>query len=132
MVTGKRLRREHGQTMVEFALTLPVLLMLVLGIAQLGVAFNHYIQLTDATRAGARFGAPLDCSGTCDRTDKVVSKVRASAANLDSAQVNVSVTSTWQPGTDLRVCASYPYAINLIGLVVSSGSLNSCTTERVE
>jgi len=132
MAKSTPLRREHGQTMVEFALTLPVLLMLVLGIAQLGVAFNHYIQLTDATRAGARFGAPLDCSGTCDRTDKVVSKVRASAANLDSAQVNVSVTSTWQPGTDLRVCASYPYAINLIGLVVSSGSLNSCTTERVE
>jgi hypothetical protein len=61
-----------------------------------------------------------------------VTKVKASAANLDTAQVSVDVTSTWQPGTDLRVCASYPYSIDLIGMVVSSGNLNSCTTERVE
>jgi Flp pilus assembly protein TadG len=118
--------------MVEFVIVLPIFLMLLLGIAQLGIAFNHYIQLTDATRAGARFGAPLDCSGTCDRTNKVVTKVKASAANLNAAQVSVNVTSTWQPGTDLKVCASYPYSINLIGMVVSSGNLNSCTTERVE
>ena len=118
--------------MTEFAIVLPIFLMLLLGIAQLGIAFNHYIQLTDATRAGARFGAPLDCSGSCNRTNKVVTKVKASAANLDAAQVNVTVNSTWAPGTDLQVCATYPYSINLIGLVVKSGNLNSCTTERVE
>ncbi len=118
--------------MTEFAIVLPIFLLLLLGIAQGGIAFHNYIQLTDATRAGARFGAPLSCSGTCDRTDKVVTKVKESAANLDGGQVGVSVTSTWQPGTDLRVCASYPYSINLIGLVVQSGNLNSCTTERVE
>ena len=118
--------------MTEFAIVLPIFLMLLLGIAQGGIAFNNYVQLTDATRAGARFGAPLDCSGTCDRTTKVVTKVKSSAANLDQNQVGVTVTSTWQSGTDLRVCASYPFSINLIGLVVRSGNLNSCTTERVE
>lgn len=132
--TNKRrgIRGQRGQTMTEFAIVLPIFLLLLLGIAQGGVAFNHYVQLTDATRAGARFGAPLDCSGTCDRTNKVVTKVKASAANLDPNQVAVTVTSTWQPGTDLQVCASYPFSINLIGLVVQSGNLNSCTTERVE
>ena len=118
--------------MTEFAIVLPIFLLLLLGIAQGGIAFHNYVQLTDATRAGARFGAPLDCSGTCDRTTKVVSKVKSSAANLNPGQVAVTVTSTWQPGTDLQVCASYPFSINLIGLVVRSGNLNSCTTERVE
>ena len=118
--------------MTEFAIVLPIFLLLLLGIAQLGIAFHNYIQLTDATRAGARFGAPLSCSGSCDRTDKVVTKVKESAANLDAAQVGVTVTSPWTPGSDLRVCASYPYSIDLIGMVVSSGNLNSCTTERVE
>ena len=125
-------RGQRGQTMVEFAIVLPIFLLLLLGIAQGGIAFNNYIQLTDATRAGARFGAPLACSGTCDRSALVTSKVKASAANLDANQVGVTVTSTWQPGTDLRVCASYPFSINLIGLVVQNGNLNSCTTERVE
>jgi Flp pilus assembly protein TadG len=118
--------------MVEFAIVLPIFLLLLLGIAQLGIAFNNYLTLTDAVRQGARFGAPSSCSGSCDRTTLVVSKVKSSAANLDQSKVSVAVTSTWQPGTDLRVCASYPYSINLLGLVVSSGNLNSCTTERVE
>jgi Flp pilus assembly protein TadG len=127
-----KMRGQRGQTMVEFAIVLPIFLLLLLGIAQGGIAFNNYIQLTDATRAGARFGAPLACSGSCDRSALVTSKVKASAANLDTAQVGVTITSTWQPGTDLQVCASYPFSINLIGLVVSNGNLNSCTTERVE
>ena len=127
-----KMRGQRGQTMVEFAIVLPIFLMLLLGIAQGGIAFNNYIQLTDATRAGARYGAPLACSGSCDRSALVTSKVKASAANLNTASVGVTITSTWQPGTDLRVCATYPFSINLIGLVVRSGNLNSCTTERVE
>jgi Flp pilus assembly protein TadG len=118
--------------LTEFAVVLPLFLLLLLGIGQLGAAFNHHTQLTDAARAGARYGAPLGCSGTCNRSSLVVSKVKASAANLDQSKLGVTVTSTWAPGTDLKVCATYPYAINLIGLVVSSGTLNSCTTERVE
>ena len=127
-----KMRGERGQTMVEFAIVLPIFLLLLLGIAQGGIAFNNYIQLTDATRAGARYGAPLACSGSCDRSTLVTTKVKASAANLNTSQVGVTITSTWQPGTDLRVCATYPFSINLIGLVVRSGNLNSCTTERVE
>jgi Flp pilus assembly protein TadG len=127
-----RKRGQRGQTMVEFAIVLPIFLLLLLGIAQGGIAFNNYIQLTDATRAGARYGAPLACSGTCDRSALVTDKVKASAANLDANQVGVTITSSWQSGTDLQVCASYPFSINLIGLVVQNGNLNSCTTERVE
>ncbi len=125
-------RSQRGQTMVEFALVLPIFLLLLLGIAQLGIAFNNYLDLTDAVRQGARFGAPATCSGACDRTSLVVDKVKQSAANLDQSRIDVTVTSTWQPGSDLRVCASYPYSVNLLGLVVSSGDLRSCTTERVE
>jgi Flp pilus assembly protein TadG len=128
----RSIRSQRGQTMTEFAIVLPIFLLLLLGIAQGGIAFHNYVQLTDATRAGARFGAPLDCSGTCDRTTKVVTKVKASAANLNPSQINVTVTSPWTPGSDLQVCASYPFSINLIGLVVRNGNLNSCTTERVE
>ena len=43
--------------MVEFALVLPILLMLLLGVIQFGIAFNHYLAVTDAVRAGARQGA---------------------------------------------------------------------------
>ena len=102
-VNRRKGRGERGQTMTEFVIVLPIFLLLLLGIAQLGIAFNHYIQLTDATRAGARFGAPLDCSGTCDRTNKVVTKVKASAANLNAAQVSVG---SLPPGSRARISRS--------------------------
>ena len=126
------MRGQRGQTMVEFAIVLPIFLLLLLGIAQGGIAFNNYLQLTDATRAGARYGASAARAAACDRSSLVIAKVKESAANLNQSQVTVTVTSTWQPGTDLHVCATYPFSINLIGLVVSSGNLNSCTTDRVE
>lgn len=116
--------------MTEFAVILPIFLMLLLGIAQLGIAFNNYLALTDGVRAGARYGAVLRQQGT--READTVAKVKQSAANLDQAKLNVTITSTWQPGDDLTVCGSYPYSINLVGLVVKAGNLNSCTTNRVE
>jgi hypothetical protein len=45
---------------------------------------------------------------------------------------NVTVTSTWQPASDVTVTATYPYQISLLGIVVKSGDLSSTTTERVE
>jgi hypothetical protein len=44
----------------------------------------------------------------------------------------VAVTSSWAPGEDVTVTATYPYSIDLLGLVVKSGFLSSTTTERVE
>jgi Flp pilus assembly protein TadG len=126
----KLIRGERGQTMTEFAIVLPIFLLLLLGIAQLGIAFNNYLALTDGVRAGARYGAVLRTDASHD--PKTIAKVKQSAANLDTNQIGVTISSTWQAGSDLTVCGSYPYSINLIGLVVSSGNLNSCTTNRVE
>ena len=50
-------RAQNGQTMTEFALVLPLLALLLFGVIQFGIAFNNYITLTDAVRAGARKGA---------------------------------------------------------------------------
>jgi len=60
-----------------------------------------------------------------------VSRVRASAANLDQAQLGVTVTSVWTQGADVTVEATYPYSISLLGMVVNSGNLTSRSTERV-
>ena len=43
--------------MVEFALVVPILLLVVFAIIQFGMLYNNYITLTDATRVGARKGA---------------------------------------------------------------------------
>jgi len=54
----KRLTRsfcsEDGAQLVEFALTFPMMLLLMLGIIDFGLAFQRYQVLTNAAREGAR------------------------------------------------------------------------------
>ncbi len=50
----KRGRSEDGAQLVEFALVLPLLLLVVLGIAEFGFIFQRYEVITNAAREGAR------------------------------------------------------------------------------
>ena len=54
---GKILSGERGASAVEFAIILPILVILVFGIVQFGIAFNKYISLTHAGREGSRLAA---------------------------------------------------------------------------
>jgi hypothetical protein len=68
-VIGRTLRqlraaRERGQSMVEMALILPVLVMIVIGTLEFGFVFDHHLTLEYATREGARAGAALAHGGT--------------------------------------------------------------------
>jgi Flp pilus assembly protein TadG len=124
------IRSEQGQALTEFALALPILALLLFAVIQFGIAFNNYVTLTDATRAGARkaaVGRQLpNPANACQ------SAVRTSASDLNQPDLTASCTSTWQMGADVTVNAKYPYKISLLGLVVKSGQLSSTTTERVE
>ncbi|HMI98297.1 MAG TPA: TadE family protein [Gaiellaceae bacterium] len=116
--------------MTEFALVLPILALLLFGVIQFGIVFNNYITLTDATRAGARKAAVSrrdpNPTATC------VSAIRNSASNMTQSKLTPTCTSTWQPGEDVRVTATYPYSISLLGVFQKSGNITSTTTERVE
>lgn len=130
MSNHRRIQDEKGQTMVEFALVLPVLVVIIFGIIQFGTAFNNYVALTDAVRAGARTAAVSRFAS--NPVGDTVARVKGAVTDINPAQVNVTVTSTWQHGDDVTVQATYPYSINLLGVVVASGQLTSTTTERVE
>jgi Flp pilus assembly protein TadG len=127
------IRNSDGQTLVEFALVLPILATLLLAVVQFGIVFNNYIDLTDAVRAGARTAAvsrqTTDPSGP---TGVATTAVVNSAGDITINPSKVTVTSDWQPGDPVTVQALYPYKISLFGVVVASGDLKSKTTERVE
>ena len=117
--------------MTEFALVLPVLALLLFAVIQFGIVFNNYVQLTDATRAGARKAAVSRQDP--NRDSAVIDAVRRSANDLDSAKLSVPPpSSSWDSGSDVTVTATYPYSVSLLGFVVKSGFLSSTTTERVE
>ena len=125
--------------MVEFAIVAPILLLLVFGIVQFGLLFNNYLTLTDAVRTGARQAAVSRTLADPVATTK--NRVTSAAAgSLKTSDLAITVdpydpingTHSWVQGGDVTVTATYPYAISLLGLVVTSGRMTSQTTERVE
>jgi Flp pilus assembly protein TadG len=118
--------------MVEFAVVLPLVLLLFLGIFKLGILFNNYIVLTDAVRTGARQLAisRLQASPCTSAT----SRVKTSASDLNQTLINVTVcTSTLTLGQPATVEATYPCDLTILGInFFPSCTLRSSETERVE
>jgi Flp pilus assembly protein TadG len=120
--------------MVEFALVLPILLLLVLGVMQFSIVLHDYLAITDAARVGAREAAVSrgQASAVADVKAKVVGAA-GDLSKLTTDDVTVSPDpSGAAPGSDVTVTVTYPYDIDLLGFVVASGELTSKATERVE
>jgi hypothetical protein len=84
-------------------------------------------------RAGAPTAAVSRELGVSAAVAATQLAVRDSAADLDMTKLpDATVTSTFVHADPVSVCAQYPYKIGLVGLVVASGNLKSCTKERVE
>lgn len=54
------IRQRRGQSLVEFTILLPVLLMMLSGLIEFGFMLNSYLDLIDAAREAARFAANDD------------------------------------------------------------------------
>jgi Flp pilus assembly protein TadG len=104
-----RLAREDGATAVEFAFIVPLLLVLVLGIAEFGHAFQVQGTLSAAAREGARVMA-LQNDPAAARA-----AVRDATPTLDPVVTNAQITvtpaacpTTGGGRTNVRVTVEYP------------------------
>jgi Flp pilus assembly protein TadG len=128
-------RGEDGQALVEFALVAPILFIILFAIVQFGIAFMHSVALTDAVRTGAREAAVSRTAS--DPVGATKTAVINAASDLDSSTLSSRITvqpgaTGWSSGDTVTVTATYPYSINILGIVVASGNLQSATTERIE
>jgi len=123
----RRLRWQRGQGLVEFALAVPVLLMLVLGVVQFGVVYSHGTALTDAVRVAGRAAALCH-----SRKDPQTAYSQAVSDLPGAPLLQPSPFSCPATGTTVSVSGSYPYSIEIFGVVVARGNLTSQTTQTVE
>jgi Flp pilus assembly protein TadG len=120
---------ERGSAVVEFALLLPVLLLLLLAVVQVGVLTRDRLLLAQSSRAGAR-----EAAVTGDETAIEDAAARA-APGLDPARLQVAVERAGTRGTPVTVSVSYevPVVAVLAGwLFPSSVTLDSVATARQE
>jgi Flp pilus assembly protein TadG len=103
-----RVGADRGAAAVEFALLLPLLLLLLFGIIDFGRALNAQITLTQAAREGARLAA------LGNTTDVVDSGTIAAATNLNLADSNVTISSPcpagFAPGSNAIVTVTYSFS----------------------
>lgn len=127
-----RLRRTDGQAFVEFVIVLPLLVMLVMGIVQFGLAFHNYLSITDATRVGARAAAVKRTSGACAAaTTAIQNTVSAEQWSTISSRITCTTPDGTDTGDQVKVIVTYPYSIGLPGFS-ASGDLTASATERLE
>lgn len=124
-----RPKSQAGSNLIEFALVLPLLLILVFGIIDFGIALYDKAIITNASREGARAGIVL-------KTPRLTrAEVEAIAANYcggkvisfgASATCAATATGAGGPsGADLTVNVTYPYSFSIVGILIPS--LNSIT-----
>jgi len=106
----RRRRHETGAVAVEFALILPIFLALVLGIAEMGRAFNIQVSLSEAARQASRYAA-VHCSeaGYSPANAQAAGVSAAPSVALTNADIAIAYTGTGTcaDGNDVSVSISY-------------------------
>jgi len=85
----RRPRRRAGQSVVELAITLPLLLVLMLGLVNLGILMHAQIVLTNAAWEGARAGATIIDPVHGD--EEIIGAVQRSLSGLDASRVTIDI-----------------------------------------
>lgn len=134
--------RREGQSVVEFALVLPLLLILTFGIVDFSIALYDKAVVTNASREGARAGivyqypAPTFSALTSSITT-VVNNYCSSYLITFGAPTTpaVTVTGSGAHGTNLTVTVQYHYTFAIISHLVPSltnPTLTATTIMRME
>lgn len=109
-LTQRHARGERGNALVEFAIVLPLFMLLVTGMATFGIALNQYLELNDAVAIGAQDLATQRANTTdpCAVTSGVIYNA---APFLNSANMSLTYVldgTTYGPykGSAANTCSS--------------------------
>ena len=99
------LRFERGSAAVEFALVLPVIVMLVMVVVQVGMIVQTQLMLTNAAREGARAAA------VAIESSEAVSAALAVLPERVAGGARVTVERQIQVGGRAKVTVEYPVTL---------------------
>jgi Flp pilus assembly protein TadG len=113
---------QSGQELVEFAIVLPLLLLVAFGVLDLGRVFHSAITITNAAREGARYGMTH-----VDDEEGIVAVTLAEAQNsgidLSTSIIDVSCPDNCDSESPIRVTVQYDFTFIMVGLVFPNPNL---------
>ena len=149
-----RLRNGNdGGALVEFAMVLPLLLLITTGMLSFGIALNNFLTLTNATSIGARFlavdrGINLDpCAATIAIVNTTVPGLNPASLTFtfvingtpypgpscNSTSLATGAAGSMVQGTAAQVIVTYPCSLLVYGKNIIPGcTLKTQTTEEIQ
>ncbi len=132
----QKLRNDQGAAAVEFALLLPVLTLIVVGMMTFGLLLNNYLEITHAAREGVRWAALRDS------LSEVENKTKAASPGIDWSKATIIRTGVADPVNDddqggpVTVTVTYNI-VELKGMLgvfeaILPDQIMSSATQRVE
>jgi len=123
--------QEEGNSLVEFTLTLPILMAVLVAIFEFGIAFNNQLQLTQAVGVGAQYLQQIR-STTTDPCSDTFNTIKNSAPTLNPSNISLTLTMNGNTPVTGNTCsgdqselgqlqpvtvyASYPCNISILGI----------------
>lgn len=125
-----RLKSERGQAMVEFALVLPILILLLCGIIDFGWIFSNKIAVDNASREAARYAA-IHCTDGTFAESQVDQVVYDSAPSLPSPHISLSQDAD---SVTVSVNADIPFLTGVTSTLLGKNTqkIQSASTMKIE
>jgi Flp pilus assembly protein TadG len=128
----------RGQSTVELALVMPVLVLVVFACLKVGLAFFTYEQVASAANAGAR-AAAVNHGVDPTIAARAAAKATSPTVGLTDSQIAVTYLSTasppgasWSyPGT-VTVTVTHPLTFSILGQLPQVFNLTATATKRLE
>ena len=120
-------RGDGGQAAVELALVLPLVLVLLLGVVQVGLVVRDQILVVHAAREAAREAA-------VDAAPDAARRAALAGSTLAASRLTVVTTGRGPAGSRVRAEVSYrsPTRVPLVGAAVGDLTLRAGASMRVE
>ena len=149
MKISKLLKNQDGVSAVEFAIVLPLFVVLIFGIIEFGVIMYNKAIITNASREGARFAILFDSDVHDDLAIANKVKEHLKFDPNDNSSILINLGGTPAPptisvlptpdrprGTPISVTVTYPYDFmllpNFLPGLPQTLTLNGITTMRME
>lgn len=155
---ARRMGREEGGSLIEFALVLPMMMMLIMGMFSFGIGLNQYTVLTNGVSAGARALAlargqtspALAGTNPCAYAVQVANNAlpslnssnitwtivwtttNASGTEVSTTYSNSCAGMSLNAGDNVQVKGVYPYSLIVYGWRPLSLNMTNQTTELVQ
>jgi hypothetical protein len=137
-----RTRSQRGQSLVELAISVTVIMLLLAGAVEIGLALFQYVTMRDAAQEGALYGSlyPNDVTGIQERARAAASDV----LELDVADIDVfysdpslpvqceGLTGVEPHSVRVEITFSHPVTMPLIGAYIGdSVDLKASVTDTI-